>query len=300
MSFRVLLTSLALSFVVAAASVYWLTETGTAPTPAPPHPVRLHTYTVVGEYPHDREARTQGLIFRDGFFYESTGGPGRSGLRKVRPQTGLVEQERAVERFHAEGLTAWRDSLVQLTPLRTMPHLRAHLRRVHDLPFVLTAIGRRLGGNTGAVYALASLERQSTFSYPGDGWGLTHDGRRLIMSDGTSRLRFLDPDRFHEIGGITVTDRGQPLEHLNELEFVEGKIYANVWHEPRIAIIAPSTGQVTAWIDLSDLAARLSPPPDESSGAVLNGIAYDSAANRLFVTGKLWPRVFEIRIRPGR
>jgi glutamine cyclotransferase len=150
------------------------------------------------------------------------------------------------------------------------------------------------------TYDLASFESQSTFTYPGEGWGLTHDDRRLIMSDGTSHLRFLDPTRFRELGRIQVMDRGRPVTYLNELEFINGEIYANVLFEDRIAIIRPDSGQVTGWIDLVGLESRIVSPPNVSTGAVLNGIAYDVASDRLFVTGKLWPHLFEIRLRPPR
>ena len=230
----------------------------------------LHTYEVVREFPHDVEAFTQGLIYRDGFLYESTGLNGRSSLRKVRLETGEVVHRRDIDaRYFAEGLTDWNDRLVQLT-------YRSGIAFVYDL---------------------ATFEPRRTFTYRGEGWGLASDGTRLIMSDGSAELRFLDPETFAELGRVTVTDGGRPLEDLNELEVVGGAVYANVWFEDRIAVIDPSNGQVTSWIDLRGLAARMMPPPDAASGAVLNGIAYDAAGRRLFVTGKLWPRVFEIRVR---
>ena len=163
---------------------------------------------------------------------------------------------------------------------------------------VLPALARHFGVNVGSRYDIASFEPQSTFSYDGDGWGLTHDDRRMIKSDGRAELQFLDPETFGELDRMKVMDRGQPVVNLNELEFVKGEIYANVWFQNRIAIIRPDSGQVVAWIDLSGLAPAR--PAGDQSGAVLNGIAYDAAGDRLFVTGKLWPRVYEIRLRPPR
>lgn len=230
----------------------------------------VHTYEVVREFPHDAEAFTQGLIYRDGFLYESTGLNGRSSLRKVRLETGEVVQRRDIDaRYFAEGLTDWNDRLVQLT-------YRSGIAFVYDL---------------------ATFEPRRTFTYPGEGWGLASDGTRLIMSDGSAELRFLDPETFAESGRVTVTDGGRPVDDLNELEVVGGAVYANVWFEDRIAVIDPSSGRVTSWIDLRGLAARMTPVPDAAAGAVLNGIAHDPAGRRLFVTGKLWPRVFEIRVR---
>jgi glutamine cyclotransferase len=223
-------------------------------------------YDVVNSYPHDKDAFTQGLLFRDGALYESTGLKGRSSLRKVRLETGQVLQQARVDaRYFAEGLTDWGSRLIQLT----------------------------WETNVGFVYDLASFKQLQTFSYTGEGWGLAHDDRRLIMSDGTPTLRFLDPQTLRVIGQLPVKDGDLPVEDLNELEFVEGEIYANVWTTDRIAMIAPATGQVTGWINL----AGLMPRGSTSGDAVLNGIAYDAARKRLFVTGKLWPRLFEITVR---
>jgi glutamine cyclotransferase len=226
----------------------------------------VHGYEVVNAYRHDREAFTQGLIYRDGFLYESTGLNGRSSLRKVRLDTGEVVQRRGVDRAHfAEGLTEWNGQLIQLTWTT----------------------------NVAFVYDLATFEPRRPFTYPGEGWGITHDGRRLIMSDGTPSLRFLDPQTFRELGRVTVRDGGAAVDELNELEYVDGLVYANVWLTDRIAMIDPGSGTVTGWIDL----AGLLPARDRAGADVLNGIAYDAAGRRLFVTGKLWPRLFEIRIR---
>jgi glutamine cyclotransferase len=226
-------------------------------------------YDVVRAYPHDPQAFTQGLIFRDGFLFESTGLNGRSSLRKVRLETGEVVQRKAIDdRYFAEGMTDWGARLVQLT----------------------------WNTNVGFVYDLASFDRTRTFAYAGEGWGLTHDATRLIMSDGTPALRFLDPDTFAETGRVLVRDGDRPIDDLNELEFVRGEVYANVWLTDRIAIIAPSSGRVTGWIDLAGLRPSTNAPGDD----VLNGIAYDARGDRLFVTGKLWPRLFEIKLVAGR
>jgi glutamine cyclotransferase len=226
-------------------------------------------YDIVNAYPHDPDAFTQGLLYRDGFLFESTGLNGQSSLRKVRLETGEVVQQVAVEsEYFAEGLSDWGSTLIQLT----------------------------WTSNVGFVYDLSTFARQRTFRYAGEGWGLTQDGRRLIMSDGTPNLRFLDPMTLQETGRLTVQDGGLSVDDLNELEFVRGSVYANVWLTERLAVIAPDTGRVTAWIDLRGLRDRGGRPGDD----VLNGIAYDAAGDRLFVTGKLWPTLFEIRPRVPR
>ena len=226
----------------------------------------VYGYEVVNVYPHDREAFTQGLLFRDGVLYESTGLNGQSSLRKVQLETGKVLQQINVEsRYFAEGLTDWSSRLVQLT----------------------------YETNVGFVYDMASFKRLQTFSYTGQGWGLARDDRQLIMSDGTATLRFLDPRTFAVSRRVQVTDGGVPVQELNELEFIDGQVYANVWLTDRIAMIAPDTGRVVGWINLAGLMARGA----VSGEAVLNGIAWDAQRKRLFVTGKLWPSLFEIRVR---
>jgi glutamine cyclotransferase len=223
-------------------------------------------YRVVHSFPHDSNAYTQGLIYRDGFLFESTGLNGRSSVRKVELESGRVVQQHDLRPvYFAEGLTDWRDQLVQLT----------------------------WRSQVGFVYDLSGFSLRQTFPLTGEGWGLAHDADSLIVSDGSSTLRFLDPVTFHEVRRDEVTDRGAAVGELNELEVVRGQIYANVWHSNRIAMIAPGTGQVAGWIDLTGLLSvgyRLDPE------AVLNGIAYDPVHDRLFVTGKLWPKLFEIRI----
>jgi glutaminyl-peptide cyclotransferase len=231
--------------------------------------VPVHGYKVVRSYPHDRQAFTQGLEFHDGFLYEGTGLNGQSSIRKVRLDTGEVVQIRKTEpQYFGEGITLWRNTLVQLT----------------------------WQTEVGFVYDRETFAPQRTFSYMGEGWGLTHDDTRLIMSDGTPSLRFLDPTTLRETGRLTVRAGGVPVEDLNELEVVKGEIFANVWMSHRIARISPKTGHVTAWIDLRGLLT-----PREAAGVdVLNGIAYDAKGDRLFVTGKLWPRLFEIQITEPR
>jgi glutamine cyclotransferase len=226
----------------------------------------VYGYTVVNSYPHDPRAFTQGLIFRDGVLYESTGINGQSSLRKVRLETGEVLQRIAIDaRYFAEGMTDWGNRLIQLT--------------------YTTKIG--------FVYDISSFTLQRTFDYTGEGWGLTHDARRLIMSDGTAALRFLDPETLRETGRLIVKDGNKPIENLNELEWVKGEIFANVWLTDRIAIISPASGRVTGWLDLAGIRGPVRSGTDD----VLNGIAYDAARDRLFVTGKYWSRLFEIQIR---
>src|SRR5262245_4762088 len=231
-----------------------------------PDSIPVYAYDIVNRYPHDREAFTQGLIYRDGFLFESTGLNGRSTLRKVRLDTGAVVQRQDVpRRYFAEGLTEFGNELFQLT----------------------------WETGVGFVYDRESFKVRRRFSYRGEGWGLTHDGSRFILSDGTPTLRFLDSKTLAEVGRVQVKDGDRDVDDLNELEFVNGLVYANVWLTDRIAMIEPATGRVVGWIDLSGLA----PMPSQFTNAVLNGIAHDPVGNRLFVTGKLWPTLFEIRIK---
>nr|WP_155448328.1 glutaminyl-peptide cyclotransferase [Allochromatium palmeri] len=223
-------------------------------------------YRVVASYPHDPNAFTQGLIVIDGTLYESTGNYGHSTLRRVDLETGRVEQEiRLAPDLFGEGLTDWHGRLVQLT-------WREQL---------------------GIIYDAKTFERLETFQYQGEGWGLTHDGQQWIMSDGTDELRFLDPKTRRVVQRLKVRDGRQPVRRLNELEYIDGEIWANVWRTDRIVRISPASGAVTAVVDLTTLyptSERVSPE------AVLNGIAHDTATGRLFVTGKYWPRLYEIVI----
>jgi glutamine cyclotransferase len=225
-------------------------------------------YRVIHNFPHDPQAFTQGLVYADGHLYESTGLNGHSTLRMDDLETGRVLQSLSLpSQYFGEGLTEWGSTLIQLT-------WQAH---------------------TAFVYDRFSFRQLRTFHYEGEGWGLTQDGKDLILSDGSATLRFLDPVTAREVRHVVVKDRGSPVQQLNELEFVHGQIYANIWHSDRIARISPANGKVLGWIDLSGLlpASQRSDPE-----AVLNGIAYDAVHDRLFVTGKLWPRLFEIKIIP--
>jgi glutaminyl-peptide cyclotransferase len=235
-------------------------------------PPPVHGYTVVKSYPHDPQAFTQGLEYVDGVLYESTGLNGRSGIRKVTLETGaVVQQSQPLDAaYFGEGITVWKHRIIQLT----------------------------WQSGLGFVYDRETLQQQRSFKYTGEGWGLTHDGTRLIMSDGsdTGTLRLLDPETLRQLGTLTVRDGGRPVGRLNELEWVKGEIYANVWQSERVAVISPKTGRVTAWIDLHGLLN----PREASAVDVLNGIAYDARGDRLFVTGKLWPRIFHIAVSPRR
>src|SRR5262245_43833324 len=294
------------ALVAVGAIVLFLNLTGTPtrepPAPVIPKPAPLRKFDIVAEYPHDPNALTQGLIYVGGFLYESTGREGQSSIRKVELKTGRVVQRRDMDnRFLGEGLTEWHGQLIQLTPPRTKPDLIRYM--IENSDFLIASFGRYLDLDNGGRYDFNSLEPKSRFHFVGAGWGLTHDDRELIQSDGTSMLRFMNPDTMKWQGQIGVTDNGKGIRWLNELEFFNGKVYANIWQQDRIAIIQPDSGEVTGWLDLSELRPRLVPPPQDVEGlgaygkAVANGIAYDATEDRLFVTGKNWPRLFEIRLR---
>jgi len=230
--------------------------------------IPVYSYSIVNTYPHDPDAFTQGLVFEDGVLYEGTGLEEHSTLRRVELKTGAILQIRELpDQLFGEGITIYRDRIIQLT-------WRSHI---------------------GFVYDKDTFELLQEFSYSTDGWGLTHDGTRLIMSDGTSTLHFLDPQTFAEIGHVEVFDKDGPVTRLNELEYIQGEIYANVWQTDRIARIAPDTGRVIGWIELEGL---LSEEDRTEPVDFLNGIAYDAQTDRLFVTGKLWPKLFEIELIP--
>ena len=228
--------------------------------------IPIFGYEVVNAYPHDPSAFTQGLVYEDGVIYEGTGLNGQSTLRCVDPETGRVLQQTSLaSTFFGEGIAIWKDRLIQLTWL----------------------------SNVGFVYGKENLTRIGNFSYQTEGWGLTSDGKRLIMSDGTETLYFLDPSTFTREGEIRVTAKGEPVKGLNELEYIRGKIYANMWPSNWIVIISPDTGLVVGAINLKGLLQE-----GDTQGHkvdVLNGIAYDEKEDRLFVTGKWWPKLFEIK-----
>lgn len=236
---------------------------------APPVPAHTEGYQIINTYPHDPNAFTQGLIYVDGHLYESTGLNGRSSLRMVALTTGEVLQKHDLpQQYFGEGLTDWGSTLIQLT----------------------------WTSQVAFVYDRFSFSLQRTFSYTGEGWGLTHDETNLILSDGTSYLRFLDPNTFRVVRRIHVTDdSGHAVDKLNELEYIHNEIYANVWQTDEILRISPRTGKILARIDLTGIIDK---SELRGEGAVLNGIAYDAAHDRLFVTGKLWPKLFEIKIVP--
>ena len=231
---------------------------------------QVYGYTIVNSYPHDPSAFTQGLIYESGYLYEGTGLYGNSTLRKVELKTGKVLKVLPLSpAYFGEGLTSWKGVLIQLT----------------------------LTEGKGFVYDKESFRLLREFTYPTEGWGLTHDDTHLIMSDGSASLYFLDPGTFVQVRKMEVRDKGRPVSGLNELEYVKGKIYANIWKSERIAIISPETGGVEGWVDLKGLSSSMG---HSLKIDVLNGIAYDRDKDRLFVTGKLWPRLFEIRLVPAK
>jgi glutamine cyclotransferase len=227
-------------------------------------------YQIVHVYPHDRNAFTQGLEFRAGFLYEGTGLKGQSTLRKVMLETGQVlQQVKLASEFFGEGITVVNQQIVQLT----------------------------WQSQVGFVYDQSSFRQLKFFNYAGEGWGLANDGTQIYMSDGSAQIRCWDASSLEEKRRFTVRDNGRAVSFLNELEYVGGEIYANVWQSERIARISPADGKVLGWIDLSGL---LTAADRQEQVDVLNGIAYDALGNRLFVTGKLWPKLFEIKIVPKR
>ena len=231
-----------------------------------PQPVPIYTYKILNTYTHDRYAFTQGLALENGVLYEGTGLYGKSSLREVDLETGKVLQLHRLPSAHfGEGITILGDTIIQLT----------------------------WRSKKGFVYDKNSFEVLREFTYETEGWGVTDDGKRLIMSDGTSTLYFLDANTFIVTGHVQVHDSNVPIPNLNELEYIRGQVYANVWRTDNIAMIDPNSGRVTGWIDLSGL---LPPQSDSVSVDVLNGIAYDTETGRLFVTGKLWPFLFELEL----
>jgi glutamine cyclotransferase len=225
----------------------------------------VFTFAVINTYPHDASSFTQGLVYADSLFYESTGHFGASAVRKIDPITGAVLKVRNLSSaFFGEGLTLFQNKIYQIT----------------------------WQARTCFVYDKDTFDIVGQFTYSTEGWGLTHDGTNLVMSDGTATLYFRDPTTFAEISRLQVTDNTGPIKNLNELEYIKGAIYANVWLTDRIAKIDPETGHVISWLDLTNL---LPQNQRRNSNAVLNGIAYDRDGDRMFVTGKWWPTVFEIQ-----
>ena len=227
----------------------------------------IYTYTIVNTYLHDPNAFTQGLVFEDGFFYEGTGNYGASTIRKVTPATGAVLVQKSIApNFFGEGVAIFGDRLYQLT----------------------------WKSGICFVYDKSTFELQVQFTYSTEGWGLTHDGEKLIMSDGTNIIYFRDPNTFREIGRIEVNDSTGPVHYLNELEYIKGQIFANVWQTDRIARIDPKSGKITGWINLTGILSQTDRLHHRVG--VLNGIAYDAVTDRIFVTGKWWPKLFEIKL----
>ena len=234
------------------------------PTPTSNNQPIPYSYVLVNTYPHDSNAFTEGLVFTDGVLYESTGLPGASSLRRVDLTTGAVQQEVNLNaKYFGEGIAVVNGSIVQLT----------------------------WQSGVGFVYDKNTFELKGNFSIQGEGWGLTYDGNKLILSNGSSTLTFLDPTTFQPVGTINVKDNGTPIPNLNELEYINGDVYANIWLEEKIAIINPRNGEVQGYIDLSGIYRP------HGSDDVLNGIAYDQTTGRLFVTGKNWPNLYQITIK---
>lgn len=251
--------SIAAALVAAAAALVAWPLLGT------PREPRLWSVEVIDAYPHDPEAFTQGLAFHGGALYEGTGQYGRSSIRRVDVESGEVERMVRLEpSYFGEGITVLDGRLYQLT----------------------WRSGRAF------VYDVDSFERLGSFQYGGEGWGLADDGERLIMSDGSERIRFLDPETFEVVRTIRVRAQGRPVVRLNELEFVDGEIWANIWYDDRIARISPSSGDVVGWIE----AGEVYPRSRRGREQVLNGIAWDEDGGRLLITGKNWPRIYEIEL----
>jgi len=245
--------------VLAALSYPLLIEPDDPPPEAP--------YTVVAIHPHDPEAFTQGLVYHEGRLYEGTGLWGESSVRIVEPETGEVTLIHLMPReYFGEGITVLGGRIIQVT----------------------------WQSRVGFVYDVDTLEPMGNFTFDSEGWGLTHDGDRLILSDGSSTLRFLDPETFQETGSVEVLDGEEPVTRINELEYVDGVVYANIWQTDLVALIDPESGSVLGWLDLSGLRDLIE---DDSDIDVLNGIAYDEESGHLYVTGKLWPLMFEIEIK---
>jgi glutaminyl-peptide cyclotransferase len=253
--------------IVAVFSVYFVLSSATNNEATGSQESFYYTYQIVDIYPHDESAFTQGLVIENGILYEGTGLNGDSTLRQVDLETGEIEQQIPLSpNFFGEGITVFKDKIVQLT-------WQSHI---------------------GFVYNKTTFELLQTFNYTTQGWGITHNGSSLIMSVGNSTLYFLDPETFQVINQVDVYNKERLVDNLNELEYINGSVYANIWKEDTIVIIDPQTGNVTGQIDLTGLKDLV----NQINRDVLNGIAYDQNENRLFVTGKLWSKLFEIKLVP--
>jgi glutamine cyclotransferase len=257
-----------LGLIVASILIVWPAGCRAAgPAPAPVH-APIDGYKVVATYPHSTTSYTEGFFYLNGLFYEGTGLVRRSAVMAIEPETGKVLQHKATPNDEfGEGIVDWGPNLYEWT-------WQSHVCYVFDR---------------------FSLRLVKQFQYTGEGWGMTRTAREIVTSDGTATIRFRNPETFQETRHITVKDAGKPVEQLNELEYVKGEIYANVWHSDRIARISPQDGHVIGWIDVSGILPEDQKMNEES---VLNGIAYDAQRDRLFVTGKQWPKIFEIKIVP--
>lgn len=250
---RIILAVIALA-VIAAGVWFFLLRTSGVP---------VYTAMVVATHPHDPTAFTEGLFFKDGALYESTGEAGTSFIRKVDPATGKVLQQVDLPApYFGEGIVAFGDKLYQLT----------------------------WKDQTGFTYSLKDMTLGDTFAYQGEGWGMTQNGKNIIMSNGSDELRFLDPKTMQPVSTLKVTANGCPVQQLNELEWIEGEIWANIWQTNLVARIDPASGKVTSFLDVSALGPKTSDPD-----VVPNGIAYDAASKRVMVTGKHWPQLFEVK-----
>lgn len=268
-----LLTCALFASVISACEV---TPASAPPTPTPkptktagPPPIINYTYNIVKTMPHDTSAFTEGLTILDGKLYESNGQNGASDVRIVDLKTGAVKNSVKLDaQYFGEGMTILKGKIFQLT----------------------------WQNHQGFIYDENTLAKLGDFAYTNEGWGLTNDGRFLIMSDGTNAITYLNPETFQVQKIVYVYDKGQPLPNINELEYIKGVLYANIWHTDKVVEIDPALGEIIGWIDFSGLR---SPEAQQNQEAVLNGIAYDSASDQLFVTGKLWDKLFEVKLIPA-
>jgi glutaminyl-peptide cyclotransferase len=229
-------------------------------------PIPFIQYEIIDIFPHDSKSFTQGLVWKDGLLYEGTGLYGSSSLRKIDPETGRILKQIALkDNFFGEGITIFEDAIYQLTWKEQI----------------------------GFIYDVETFRLLKTFSYEHEGWGITHNGECLIISDGSSILRFIDPSTMEEIRQIKVHENQKLIDQINELEYIQGRVFANIWQTDKIAIINPETGEILSWLDLTTIKDLLE---TNQKIDVLNGIAYDSNDDELFITGKFWPNLFKIKI----